>query len=278
MTATATGSASTRSPERTAAANDRAAAAFLRDNPGAGAPVVVLIPAFNEAASVAGVVGKVPDAFGGLAAEVIVVDDGSADATAAEAEAAGALVARLGTNGGQGNAFRLGYRLASERGARFVATADADGQFDPEELRHLVDEVVSGRADLVTGSRRLGAAHTDDAVRALGVVVFGRMISVLTGVRITDPANGLRAMSTEVAAAVDLRQAQYQSSELLISAIAHGFEVTELPVTMRRRHSGSSKKGGNLAYGYRFARVVLTTWWRHRPVARASGAARRGLW
>jgi glycosyltransferase involved in cell wall biosynthesis len=268
----------TRDPAEIARVTDGAAQAFLAANPGLGSPVVVVIPALNEAASVAQVVGTVPRSICGRDVDVLVVDDGSGDDTALEAARAGALVARLTTNTGQGSAFRLGYRVSVARGAEVIATADADGQFDPGELERLVRLIVDGEADLVTGSRRLGRAHTTDSVRSLGVVVFGGLISLLTGVRITDPANGLRAMTAEVARTVELRQPQYQSSELLITAIANGFRVREAPVTMYQRSAGRSKKGGNLVYGYRFSKVVFTTWWRQRDLARRNLAGRRGLW
>lgn len=268
----------TRDPLEAARVNDDAVEAFRRDHPDTLAPVAVVIPAYNEGASVAAVVATVPKRLCALDVEVIVVDDGSGDDTAAQARRAGARVASLRANTGQGNAFKVGYRLAVVGGAQYIATADADGQFDPQELDRLLTMVVSGEADFVTGSRRLGVAHTDDQVRAAGVVVYARLISILTGVRITDPANGLRAMRAEVAARLDLRQMQYQSSEVLISVIANGFRVKEAPVTMHKRKEGGSKKGGNLVYGYRFGKVIVTTWWRLRPVARRNVPARQGLW
>ncbi len=268
----------TRDRLEAARVNDEAVERFRREHPETLPPVTVVIPAYNEGASVARVVATVPGQLCGFDVAVLVVDDGSADDTAEQARRAGALVAPLGANTGQGNAFKVAYRLACTGGARYIATADADGQFDPPELERLLSMIVAGEADFVTGSRRLGVAHTDDSVRALGVVVFGRLISVLTGVRITDPANGLRAMRAEVASALDLRQMQYQSSELLISVIANGFRVREAPVTMRKRNEGASKKGGNLVYGWRFTKVVVTTWWRLRPLARENLPARQGLW
>jgi glycosyltransferase involved in cell wall biosynthesis len=255
-----------------------AARTFLAEHPGHGAPVVVIIPALNEAGSVGVVVKTVPPQLCGLDVDVLVVDDGSTDETTAEASGAGALVATLAKNTGQGNAFKLGYRLACERGATYIATADADGQFDPAELERLIELLIDDQADLVTGSRRLGEAHTTDSVRAWGVIVFGRIISILTGVRITDPANGLRAMRAEVAASVDLVQPQYQSSELLIRTIANGYRIKEVPVTMYKRESGTTKKGGNLAYGYRFSRVVFGTWWSSRAQAKKNVPSKQGLW
>jgi glycosyltransferase involved in cell wall biosynthesis len=225
--------------------------------------------ALDEAGAVGDVVAALPPEVCDLATECIVVDDGSADSTASEAAGAGALVCRFESNLGQGLALRAAYRLASGRGARIIVTMDADGQFDPAELERLVAPLVAGSCDMVNGSRRLGQSDNPDRVRAAGVLFFGGLISLLTGVRITDPANGFRAFLPEVVERVPLRQAQYQTSELLIGALTLGYRVVEVPVTVRPRASGQTKKGRNLVYGYRFGRVVLCTWWSLRRAARA---------
>ena len=247
------------------------AAAFLAANPpGAGAPVAVVIPAYNEAPTVAGVVSAIPSEIAGLATEVIVVVDGSIDATAAEAASAGALVCDIPFNRGQGLVFKLGYWLARTRGAQVIATIDADGQYEPLELERLVEPIVAGRADFVNGSRRLGTELTTDPVRHAGVIFFGGLVSVLLRQRITDPACGIRAMRANVTAAVTLEQVQYQTSEMLIGSAMRGFRVIEVATTMLDRPAGATgtKKGPNLLYGMRFARAVLGTWRRERKAAR----------
>jgi glycosyltransferase involved in cell wall biosynthesis len=247
-----------------------AAEAFLSEyGQGPGAPVAVVIAAFNEEPSVAGVVQTIPPAVSSRSTECIVVDDGSSDATAERAKRAGALVCRLPRNLGQGRALQVGYWLAATRRAEVVATLDADGQFDANELERVVEPVIAGRADFVNGSRRLGTSETSDPLRKAGITVFAAVLSLLTGAHITDPSNGFRAFRSEVPLALPLRQAQYQTAELLIGALAAGFSVLEVPVTVRPRQSGSSKKGTNLLYGFRFARVVLTTWWSAREANRS---------
>jgi glycosyltransferase involved in cell wall biosynthesis len=253
-----------------------AAAAFLAAHPpGAGAPLAIVIAAFNEEPTVAEVVAEIPKQVAGLASEVIVVVDGARDKTAEKALSAGALVCDVDVNRGQGAALRLGYWLARARGAQVIATLDADGQYEPEELARVIEPIVSGRADFASGSRRLGAELTTDAVRHAGVIVFGALITVLIRQRITDPACGVRAMRAEVTEAVTLEQPQYQASELMISAALNGFRLTEVPTTMRDRgaHATKTKKGGNLGYGMRFARAALTTWNRDRK--RMRGTSRR---
>jgi len=245
--------------------------AFLAANPpGLGAPLAIVIPAYNEEPSVAEVVSEIPREAAGLQTEVIVVVDGSTDATAARAAEAGALVCDVPANRGQGAVLKLGYWLARARGAQLIATIDADGQYEPEELGRVVEPILAGRADFVSGSRRLGAELTTDRVRHLGVLVFGALFSLLVRHRVTDPACGVRAMRAEVTAAVTLEQPQYQASELMISAALNGFRLAEVPTTMRDRgsHAGHTKKDGNLRYGLRFARAALHTWRRDRKAAR----------
>jgi glycosyltransferase involved in cell wall biosynthesis len=248
-----------------------AAAAFLRSNPpGVGAPLAVVIPAYNEEPTVASVIAEIPDEAAGLPIEVIVVVDGASDATAAAAASAAALVCDVPVNRGQGAALKLGYWLARVRGAQVIATIDADGQYEPTELGRVVAPILDGRADFVSGSRRRGAELTTDRVRHLGVLVFGALFSLLVRHHITDPACGLRAMRPEVTATVTLEQPQYQASELMISAALNGFRLAEVATTMRDRssHAGRTKKDGNLRYGLRFARAALHTWWRDRKAAR----------
>jgi glycosyltransferase involved in cell wall biosynthesis len=251
---------------------ERAAAeAFVEAHPpGQGAPLAVVIPAYNEAPTVTDVIAEIPGEAAGLATEVIVVVDGASDATARRAAEAGALVCDVPVNRGQGAALRLGYWLARARGAQVIVTIDADGQYEADEISRVVEPILAGRADFVSGSRRLGTELTTDATRHAGVIVFGALISVLVRHRITDPACGLRAMRAELTAAVVLEQPQYQASELMISAALHGFRLAEVPTTMRDRgeHATTTKKGGNLGYGVRFARAAVHTWWRDRTAAR----------
>ena len=92
----------------------------------------------------------------------------------------------------------------------------------------------------------------------------------LTGQRVTDTSFGFRAMRAVIPATVTLTQPQYQSAELLVGVLRRGYRVVERPMTMRRRGQGRSKKGNNLLYGARYARVVLGTWWRERKTSRSS--------
>jgi glycosyltransferase involved in cell wall biosynthesis len=248
-----------------------AAEEFLATHtPGAGAPLAIVIPAYNEEPTVADVIADIPREAAGLATEVIVVVDGAKDATAAKALESGALVCDVPVNRGQGAALRLGYWLARARGAQIIVTIDADGQYEAGEIAKVIEPILADRADFVSGSRRLGNELTTDATRHAGVIVFGALITLLVRQRVTDPACGLRAMRSEVTGAVTLEQPQYQASELQISAALNGYRLAEVPTTMRDRgqHATGTKKGGNFGYGVRFARAAVHTWWRDRTAAR----------
>jgi glycosyltransferase involved in cell wall biosynthesis len=228
------------------------------------APVVVVIAAYDEVGSIGGVLEQVPRTACGVDVDTLVVDDGSVDGTSGIALEHDVYVARLERNCGHGIALRLGYRLAREHGASYIVTLDGDGQWDPRDVPAVLEPVVAGEADFVIGSRLLGRSETGDWFRGLGVHVFGRLVRLLTGVAVTDTSSGLRAMRAEVTATVRQEQVQYQTSELLIGAIYQGYRVVERPTVMHRRTAGESKKGTNVLYGLRYARVIVATWWRER--------------
>jgi glycosyltransferase involved in cell wall biosynthesis len=232
------------------------------------APVVVVAAAYRERENIGRVVDALPAKLCGEPISFLVVVDGEEDGTAEIVRKAGHYAVVAPVNRGQGAALRLGYRVATDGGARFLVTADADGQTDPTDLAVVLGPVLADEADLVTGSRRLGRTESADVVRNFGIVFFSALITALTGTRVTDVANPIRAMRAELPARLTLAEAQYQSSELLIGALMAGARYAERPVTMLARASGRSKKGGNLVYGFRFTRVVLHTWWRERRARR----------
>jgi glycosyltransferase involved in cell wall biosynthesis len=228
------------------------------------ATVVVVIAAYEEEESIGRVLEAIAPEVCGLSVDVLVVDDGSVDATSAVAETHGAHLVRLERNCGHGVALRVGYQLAREHGATYIVTLDADGQWDPVEIPDVLEPVVRDEADFVVGSRVLGRAETDDRFRNAGVRFFAALVRLLTGVPVTDTSSGFRAMRAELTGRVRQEQVQYQSSELLIGAIYAGQRVAERPVVMHKRVAGESKKGHNLLYGVHYARVVVSTWWRER--------------
>ena len=227
-----------------------------------GRRLVVVLPAFNEAGNVGPVVTSLPARLEDLQVIPVVVSDGSADATAAEARSAGALVTELPINRGGGLALRVGYEIALQLGAEVVVTMDADGQHLAEELPVMVRPILDGSADYVSGSRLLGDFERDGLIRHIGVHVFSRIVSILTGRRITDPSSGYRAARADLLQRLVLEQDQFWTSEILIEALRHRARVVEVPVTIVARTSGSSKKPASFRYGWNFSKVIIQTWLR----------------
>jgi len=239
-------------------------------------PLVVVIAAFNEADNIGAVLDEVPEQIADVPVSLLVIDDGSTDVTSDVAQRHGALVCTLSANRGHGVALRLGYRIARESGARYIATLDGDGQWDPADLPGMVKILEADQADFVIGSRELGKTENTDAFRNLGVKFFARVISALTRARLTDTSSGLRLMRAELTGTVRQTQPQYQTSELLIGALLQGYRVAEVPTVMRQRLSGESKKGRNFAYGLRYARVIGKTYLRERRTASSPAQGNRG--
>jgi glycosyltransferase involved in cell wall biosynthesis len=236
------------------------------------APVVALIAAYDEEQSIGSVIEAIARQACGLEVDVLIVDDGSTDGTFdVVSKYDGVRCVRLARNCGHGVALRLGYQLCRDYGAEMIVTLDGDMQWDPAEIPTVLAPLAADEADFVLGSRVLGASETDDSLRSVGVTVFARLVSLLTGQHVTDTSTGFRAMRAELTEVVPQQQVQYQTSELLIGAIYAGYRIAERPITMHKRLAGESKKGRNVFYGGRYARVILGTWWRERSRARRAG-------
>jgi glycosyltransferase involved in cell wall biosynthesis len=192
------------------------------------------------------------------------VVDGGSDGTARMALDSDVYTCVLPVNLGQGAALRLGYELASERGARYVVTIDADGQNDPTELEGMIQPLVDDTADFVIGSRRLGVDETTDRLRRAGVKVYAWAINTLIRQRLTDSSSGYRAFRMELLDDIrnHLVQDQYQTAEVIMTAGRRGWRITEVPTVWHPRASGTSKKGGNIFFGAQYAKVIARTWLR----------------
>jgi hypothetical protein len=238
-----------------------------------GGRVAIVIPAYDEADNLAELLPRVPDRLGGVPAAVLVIDDGSADGTAAAALAGGAAaVARLPENRGGGAALRIGYALMVAAGAGVVVTMDADGQHQPEEIAKLVEPVLSGRAELVQGSRVLGSSEPGAFARELGITLFNRLVRILTRVPVTDCSNSFRAIRADLLPELDLRQPQFHAAEFLIEGLTRGLTFAEVPVGVLSRRHGQSKKPAAVRYGLGFAWAILSAW-RRSILRRGSVAA-----
>jgi len=224
--------------------------------------IVVILPAHNEAENVGAVIHSLPDTLEGFPLVPIVVDDASEDATAEVARKAGAYVAHLMIRRGGGFALRIGYEVARRIDARVVVTMDADGQHVADEMPLLVKPILEGEADLVNGSRVLGEFERESVVRHVGVHFFSWLVTLITGSRITDVSNGYRAIRADVLRRFRLDQDQFWASELLIEGLRDRVRVREVPITIRARAGGESKKPKTFKYAWNFTKAIFKTWLR----------------
>jgi hypothetical protein len=236
--------------------------ARLGDRLPTGPCIVAVSPAHNEAENVAAVIRAIPEQIEGYPVVAIVVDDASDDGTGDVAREAGAIVVRNPIRRGGGLALRVGYEVAAKLNAEVVVSLDADGQHVPEEMSVVVKPVLTGEADMVNGSRLLGEFERENVIRHLGVHFFSWLITIMTGQRITDPSSGYRATRADVLRKFVLTQDQFWTSEVLIEGLRQRARIIELPITIRARAGGKSKKPKAVKYGWNFAKAIIQTWLR----------------
>ena len=203
--------------------------------------VVAIVPAWNEAAAIGGVVDEIL-AFDPTI-HVVVVDDASDDETAWVAKRHGATVLPLLFNVGIGGAVQTGFRYARDEGYEIAVRLDGDGQHDASELGKLIGPVRAGEADLVIGSRFVdpGGTYRPPFARRMGIRVFARLVSLLGGQKVTDTTSGFSAMNR---AGIELFALEYPHDypevEATLVALRSGLRLTQVQVEMRERQTGTS--------------------------------------
>jgi glycosyltransferase involved in cell wall biosynthesis len=205
--------------------------------------LLVIVPTYNEAESIAPVVAQTLQALPN--ADVLVVDDGSTDATAQVAARAGATVLSLPFNLGIGGAVQTGYRFAISQDYRWVARIDGDGQHDPAQLGQLLQQVMADESDVVIGSRHLAPnGYRASFARYWGARLFAGIVSLITGQHLTDVTSGFMVTNRHVAAFLaENAPGDYPEIESLILLCRAGYRVEEVAVTMQARLAGKSSIG-----------------------------------
>jgi glycosyltransferase involved in cell wall biosynthesis len=201
---------------------------------------VAIVPAYNEAPCVGAVVVEIRAIDRDL--EVVVIDDGSTDGTAAAAQRAGADVVRLPFNLGIGGAMQTGYQYARDRGFDLAVQIDGDGQHNPSELPRLIDPILAGSTDMVVGTRFAdGKRYRPPFARRIGIVLFAWLVSLIVRQRVTDTTSGFRAVNRKgiVLFASDYPH-DYPEVETTVLVFRHKLRMVEVPVEMRTRASGRS--------------------------------------
>ncbi len=204
------------------------------------AKTLVIIPAYNEEKSLPGVIADLrthlPDA------DVVVIDDGSRDATARTAGECGVPVLKLPFNLGIGGAMQTGYRYAARNGYETAIQFDGDGQHLAEEIGTLLKGFGSGNADLVVGSRfLLKTDYHAPFFRRIGIWIFSTVLSRIMGMPVTDTTSGFRAANSRVIRFfAEVYPEDYPEVESLVLLHRAGLRVAEVPVRMRARSGGVS--------------------------------------
>jgi glycosyltransferase involved in cell wall biosynthesis len=205
-----------------------------------GAPVVVFVPAHNEAPRLGSVLDRVPSRVAGRPVVTVVVDDGSTDATACVARRHGATVVSHGINRGLGAAVRTGFAAAASLDAAVVAFCDGDGEYDPAELPALVAPILDGSADYVVGSRFAGTIGWMRPHRRLGNRILTRWVRWTTREPVSDGQSGFRALGAGAARDVEIAHDYNYAQVLTIDLLGRGWRYCEVPISYRFRRSGRS--------------------------------------
>jgi len=219
--------------------------------------ILAAVPALNEEATIAGVLAGIPREIGGHPVEVLVVDDGSTDRTADIARSAGAYVISHGRNMGLGDTFRTMLGFAREGGYHFLATIDADGQFDPGHLPVLAAPVLSGSFDFATASRFADPSLTPrmPRLKRMGNRWVAGLVSRLSRISVKDATCGFRFYGPRALDRVSCLSRFTYTQEVVIDLAMKGMRISEVPLLIRgERASGRSRIAGNL---WRYA--VLST-------------------
>lgn len=231
--------------------------------------VCVTIPAYNEEETVGTVVRECREILSqhGYEHEVLVIDDGSTDNTAAVAEDAGAIVIAHHTNKGLGRTFATGLRNALETDADIIVNIDADGQYRTADMPGLVETVANGEADMALGVRSVFSLDHMPTSKKVGNKIGSIVTSMLSGKRITDAQSGFRAMSRELVCRLNLFGRYTYVQESIIQTAYKGFTIKQVPIEFYARESGDSRLIGSLRnYTRNAASIVIRTYRDYRPM------------
>ncbi len=230
--------------------------------------LLVVIPAFNESRRISGVIRGIREAIG-PSGDIVVVNDGSHDATSARAREAGVDVIEFPFNLGYGSALRAGYLYALRKGYDIVLQMDGDGQHDPAAIPALVRPILEGRAHVVIGSRFLGAAsYPVPLARRIGQHLFSLILRALTGKTVTDPTSGYQAIHRDVFSLYvsDEFPSDYPDADVLLLLHYRGFNFCEVPATFHSGEKGKTMHAGWKPFYYvvKMLLSMLMVAWRHR--------------
>jgi len=232
--------------------------------------LLVVIPCLNEERTVGDVVARVPRDIPGIrSVEVLVLDDGSTDATSDRARAAGAEVLRQPQNHGLGATFKLAVSAALEKRVDVMVQIDGDGQFDPGDIPVLIEPIINGGANMVTASRFLDPELEPEMpwVKRWGNRGVAFIVRLLTGRRYHDVSCGFRAFSRETLLRMNLFGEFTYTQESFLDLIFKNMTIIEVPVRVRGvREFGQSRMASSIPrYAFRSMKIMLRAFISYRP-------------
>jgi len=202
--------------------------------------IAVIIPAYNEEAAISSLMDELNEHVPLL--DVIVINDGSVDNTAALARMKGAIVLDLPCNLGVGGAVQAGLKYAYERGYQFVVRIDGDGQHPPSEIPKLIDAIKKGEEDLIIGSRFTDErSYASTPLRWIGIKLLAVFLSIICRSRVTDPASGFWIINRKLLYYFTHDYpTEYPEPEAIALLRRYGYSYQEVPVMFRPRTTGQS--------------------------------------
>lgn len=232
--------------------------------------LIIIIPAFNEEKTIAQVIQEIPRNIEGIdELRVLVIDDGSTDNTAKEAENAGALVVSHTKNEGLGIAFSTGIKEALKQGVDIIVNIDADGQFDSKDIPKLVKPILEKKAEMVAGSR----FENKDSIVAIprfkrwGNRAFTSLINILTRQHFTDTQSGFRSYSREAILRLNLFGRFTYTQEVFLDLVNKGLKIEQMPIKVRYYKERQAKISSSLlGYFLRTIVIILRTFRDYKPL------------
>jgi glycosyltransferase involved in cell wall biosynthesis len=234
--------------------------------------LVVVLPAFNESATIGSVISSIPKMCSGIdMVSILVVDDGSTDNTKELAEQAGGIVVSHKRNLGVGAAFKTGVNKALELKADIMVNIDADGQFKTNDILDLITPIINGDADFVTASRFIDKKLKPEMpwIKYQGNKIMSLLISWLTKNKFFDVSCGFRAYSKMALLKLNLFGKFTYTQETFIDLVFKEMRIKELPVEVKGvREFGKSRVASNLfKYGLNSLRIILHSFIDYRPLS-----------
>ena len=214
--------------------------------------IVVTIPAYNEEKTIGIVIDKIKEVMesNSYNYEILVVDDGSKDNIAEVAKNAGAVVYSHPRNYGLAETFKTEIKKSLKMGADIIVHIDADNQYQPVEIPKLVKEINKGY-DMVLGSRFNGTIESMPIIKRLGNKAFSKVISNISGIKISDAQTGFRAFTREVAEKIKITSNHTYTQEQIIRAVMEKFKIKEVPIYFAKRDGKSRLMSNPFGYAIR---------------------------